>query len=102
MLISVVTRAARAEALHAQQADTLQRLQLIADQLAVGLEDAAMLQKRQATEIARLQSELQVAEESTIPALVAHNELLLARIDAELAVQVRGRVAASMPRGDDR
>ena len=54
------------------------------------------LVKRYETELVAVRAQLRVAEESTIPALVASNKVLLARWEAETAIQVRRQVAASV------
>lgn len=58
------------------------------------------LQAQHSTAIEALRSQLKIAEDTTIPTLVASHQLLLKHYDAEAAIEVR-RLLASTGRQED-
>lgn len=67
----------------------------IAGQITTDIETARREHRQYDTQISALRSELQVASEITIPALVAANKLLHERWEAETAIAVRHQVMAT-------
>ena len=56
------------------------------------LNEAKNTERSYEEEIERLRSSLQVCEDITIPALTASHRLILERLDADLAVEVRRKI----------
>lgn len=59
------------------------------------LEEVGRRQKRHEAEMDSLRSRIRVAEDVTIPVLVAANKLALERYDADTAVQIKRQVSQS-------
>ena len=57
--------------------------------------ELAKRQQQHVTEVESLRSRVRVAEDVTIPGLVAANKLVLERYDADTAIQVRRQVLTS-------
>jgi len=76
------------------------KLQIQAEKLEKDTERVSKLIKRYEEDLDSVRSQLNVAEKSTIPALVSANKLLLERWDAEIANQVKLRMASTIVEGE--
>lgn len=76
------------------------RLMLISETVVEDVEEARQSQVKLEEALEAATSKIKILEETTIPTLVAQNQLILKRIDAETAIAVRNQVAAMpMERG---
>jgi len=73
-------------------ADDLDVMQAETQAIRQGLDELTKQQKQYEAEVEALRSRVHVAEDVTIPSLVAANKLVLERYDADTAVHVRRQV----------
>jgi len=71
------------------------KLDLVSESIREDLEAAEQLQRQQEIVVESLRQENEVLSKVLVPQLTAAHQLMLERYDAETAVQVRLRVAAS-------
>lgn len=83
------------EALAKRVAADERRLRTIGETLAEDLEDAKMVQRRYEEELEAVRQENRILNDVIIPTLVAQHKVVLERLDADVAVEVRRRTAAS-------
>lgn len=70
------------------------QMDAVVDEIKVDLEESRRSNAELTTQLSGSQQALRVMEESTVPGLVASHKLLVARWDAETAVQVRTQMAS--------
>ncbi len=71
------------------------RLDVIGNSLVEDIDEASAIQKQCEESISAQQSELRIYSDITIPTLTDQHRLILERYDAEIAAEVRRRVAIS-------
>lgn len=71
------------------------QLDMVSDSIREDLDAAAEIQRQQEAVVESLKQENEVLSRVLVPSLTAAHRLLLERYDAETAIQVRLRVAAS-------
>ena len=71
------------------------QLDMVSDAMREDLEVAETIQRQQEAVVESLRQENEVLSKVLVPTLTAAHQLLLQRYDAETAIQVRLRVAAS-------
>lgn len=81
---------------HAKKLERLRRkFELLSDSIREDLDMAVAIQSQQANVVESLRQENEVLSKVLVPSLTAAHQLLLQRYDAETAIQVRLRVAAT-------
>lgn len=88
-----------AEEYHDRMTTLRERMEGRLDQLFDQVDVSKRTIESQNSTIDGLRQELQVANDVTIPALVASNRLVLERIEADTAIQIRTRVASAPVEG---